>query len=183
MFKAYVSYDLPFARGRGWTNRILGGWSAAAIMNYYSGTPIQLSAPSPLPNAWNGGTNRPNVAAGELVRSGFERSGFELSNSRAPGNLYLNRELFTAPAALKLGTGAKRYGNVRGFGTINENLTLTKSHRLTERVNFQLRGELLNLFNRHNLGGISGDVNSPNFGYATSVSGNRQVQVSARVDF
>ena len=50
-------------------------------------------------------------------------------------------------------------------------------------MTFQLRGELLNLFNRHNLGGISGDVNNPNFGYATSVSGNRQVQLSARMDF
>ena len=108
---------------------------------------------------------------------------FELSSSRSPNNLYLNRDSFSAPAPLKLGTGAKKYGNVRGFGTISENLTLTKSHRITEKVRFQLRGELLNLFNRHSLGGISGDINNPNFGYATSVSGNRQVQVSARVDF
>ena len=61
------------------------------------------------------------------MRSGFDKSQFELSSSRSPNNLYLNRAMFTAPAALKLGTGAKRYGNVRGFGTINENLTLTKS--------------------------------------------------------
>ncbi len=183
MFKAYVSYDLPFARGRGWTNKAFGGWSAAAIMNYYSGTPIQFSAPTALAGGWNGAANRPNVAAGKLVRSDFDQSAFELSTSRSPNNLYLNREFFTAPPQLSLGTGAKRYGNVRGFGTISENLTLTKSHRIAERVSFQIRGELLNLFNRHRIEGISGDVNNPNFGYMTSVSGNRQVQLSTRIEF
>src|SRR5262249_16111200 len=158
-----------FARGSGWMSRLLGGWSAAAILNYYSGVPIQFSGPSALPTGWNGATNRPNVAPGELVRSEFDKAKFELSSSRSPNNLYLNRECFSAPAPLKLGTGAKKYGNVRGFGTISENLTLTKSHRITEKVRFQLRGELLNLFNRHSLGGISGDINNPNFGYATSV--------------
>jgi hypothetical protein len=46
-----------------------------------------------------------------------------------------------------------------------------------------LRGELLNLFNRSTLGGISGDINNANFGYVTSVSGNRQVQLSGRIEF
>jgi len=183
MVKTYVSYDLPFGRGRGWMNRLFGGWSAAAILNYYSGTPIQFSAPTALSGGWNGAVNRPNVAAGPLVRDDFDRSAFELSTSRSPNNLYLNRDMFSLPGPLQLGTGAKRYGNVRNFGTINENLTLTKSHQITEHVRFQLRGELLNLFNRHMLGGISGDVNNANFGYATSVSGNRQVQVSGRFDF
>jgi hypothetical protein len=91
--------------------------------------------------------------------------------------------MFSTPATLNLGTGAKRYGNVRGFGTMTENLTLTKAHRISERVNFQIRGELLNLFNRHRIEGISGDINNPNFGYMTSVSGNRQVQLSTRIEF
>jgi hypothetical protein len=182
MFKAYISYDLPFGRGRGIMNKLFGGWSAAGILNYYSGTPIQFSAPG-IPNGWNGAANRPNVAAGDLTRSDFKESAFELSTSRSPNNLYLNREMFSAPGPYQLGTSAKRYGNVRGFGTTNENLTLTKSHTIAEGVTFMLRGELLNMFNRHVLGGISGDVNNPNFGYATSVSGNRQVQVSGRFEF
>jgi hypothetical protein len=183
MFKGYVSYDLPFFRDRGWMNKLFGGWSAAGIVNYYSGTPIQFSAPTALSGGWNGAANRPNVAPGPLVRSGFDQGAFELSTTRSASNLYLNREMFSAPAPLTLGTGAKRYGNVRGFGTRTENLTLTKSHAITEQIRFQLRGELLNLFNRHVLGGISGDINNPNFGYVTSVSGNRQIQLSARIDF
>ena len=182
MFKAYVSYDLPFARGRGMMNKLFGGWSAAAILNYYSGTPISFSAPG-IPNGWNGAGNRPNIAAGDLTRGDFKESAFELSTSRSPNNLYLNRDMFSVPGPYQLGTGAKRYGNVRGFGTTNENLTLTKSHTIAEGVTFMLRGELLNMFNRHVLGGISGDVNNPNFGYVTSVSGNRQVQLSGRIEF
>lgn len=145
--------------------------------------PIQFSAPTALCGGWNGATNRPNVAAGDLTRDEFTESAFELSTSRSPNNRYLNTEMLTAPPALQLGTGAKRYGNVRGFGATSENLTLTKSHRIAERATLQLRGELLNLLNRRVLGGISSDVNNPNFGYATSVSGNRQVQVSARFEF
>jgi hypothetical protein len=184
MFKTYISYDLPFARrSSSLIGKALGGWSAAAILNYYSGTPIQFSAPTALAGGWNGATNRPNVAPGQLVRNEFDQGAFQLSTTRSPNNLYLNREMFSAPAPLQLGTGAKRYGNVRGFGTRTENLTLTKSHQVTERVTFQLRGELLNLFNRSTLGGISGDINNANFGYVTSVSGNRQVQLSGRIEF
>ncbi|MBC7926325.1 MAG: TonB-dependent receptor [Bryobacteraceae bacterium] len=185
MFKAYVSYNLPFGRGTGLVSKLLGGWSAAGIMNYSSGVPIQFSAPTALSGGWNGAANRPNVAAGELVRKDFDNSKFELSTSRSPSNLYLNREMFTVPGALQLGTGAKRYGNVRGLPTLTENLTLTKAFRVREGMAFQLRGELLNLFNRHRIEGISGDVNSPNFGYATSLTNNvyRQIQLSGRFDF
>ncbi|MEJ7606095.1 MAG: hypothetical protein WKF37_07470 [Bryobacteraceae bacterium] len=185
MFKAYVSYNLPFGQGSGWAKKLFGGWSAAGIVNYSSGTPIQFSAPTALLGGWNGAANRPNVAAGQLVRKDFDISKFELSTSRSPNNLYLNREMFTVPGPLQLGTGAKRYGNVRGFATLTENLTLTKSFAVREGIAFQLRGELLNLFNRHRIEGISGDVNSPNFGYATSVGATvyRQIQLSGRFDF
>ncbi len=184
MFKAYVSYDLPFGRsGSRFSKALIGGWSTAAILNYYSGAPLQFSASFPLSGGWNGATNRVNVAAGNLKKSAFSGSDFELSTAGSPNNTYLDKSKFSDPAPLTLGAGAKRYSQVRGFGTINENLTLTKSHPITEKVRFQIRAEMLNLFNRHQLGGINTSITNPNFGQVTSVSGNRQIQVSARVDF
>jgi hypothetical protein len=58
-----------------------------------------------------------------------------------------------------------------------------KSYALTEKARLQLRAELLNPFNRHQLGGVTPSVNSLNFGQVTTVSGNRQIQVGARINF
>ncbi len=183
MFKAYVSYDLPFARGKGLRDKLAGGWNLAAILNYYSGEPLEFTAPTPLSGGWNGAVNRVNVATGELRNTGFDRGAFNLANVRDASNTYLNKAAFSDPGPLRIGTGAYRYSQLRGFGTRSENLTLTKSHAVTEKLRFQLRAEFFNLFNRSQPGGITTGINNPNFGQVTSISGNRQVQVSGRFDF
>lgn len=191
-FKAYFNYELPFGQGKAVlgsapkvVNAVVGGWSLSGIVNYYSGTPLgPFVAPTPLATGWNGGNNRPNVAAGaDLLNSAFDRSQFELSNTASGKNTYLNKAAFSAPAALTLGTSAKRYSSVRAFPTRNEDFALAKTNKLTEKVTLRIRAEFLNAFNRHNLGGISVNINSATFGQVTSVSGNRQMQVGARVDF
>jgi hypothetical protein len=191
-FKAYFNYELPVGRGKALlasaprvVNAVLGGWAVAGILNYYTGTPLgPFTAPTPLSSGWNGGNNRPIVASGAALRNpSFDRSKFELSNTSSPSNTYLNKSAFSAPAALTLGTAAKRYSSVRSFPAKNEDLALAKSNKITEKVTLRIRAEFLNSFNRHNLGGISTSINSANFGQVTSVSGNRQMQVGARVDF
>ena len=188
--KAFVSYELPVGRGKAFlgdaprvVNAILGGWSTSAIVNYFSGTPLSFSATTPLSGGWNGALNRPNIAAGNLLASGFDKSKFELSSTLSPSDTYLNKALFSQPAPLSLGTAARRYTQARGFGVANEDLALSKGNQLTERLRFSLRAEFLDALNRHQLGGITTNVNSPSFGQVTSVSGNRQVQISARIDF
>jgi len=191
-FKAYVNYELPVGKGKALlgsapkvVNAVLGGWALSGILNYYSGTPLgPFTAPTPLSGGWNGGNNRPNVAAGsDLLNNAFSASQFELSNVASIKDTYLNKAAFSAPATLALGTSAKRYSNIRAFPTRNEDLALAKNNKLTEKVRLQVRAEFLNAFNRHTLGGISTSISSANFGQVTSVSGNRQMQVSARVDF
>jgi len=72
---------------------------------------------------------------------------------------------------------------IRNFGTISEDLGLQKNHTFKDRYRFQLRAEFLNMFNRHQLGGINTSITSPAFGQVTSVSGFRVVQVGTRFDF
>jgi hypothetical protein len=179
-FKAYANYELPLGRGR-----ILGGWALSAILNYYAGTPLgPFTAPTPLSGGWNGGNNRPNVvSAADLLNSSFSSSQFELSSVSSTKDTYLNKSAFSAPAALAPGDSAKRYSNVRAFPVRNEDIALTKTTKLTEKLKLSVRAEFLNAFNRHTLGGISTSISSANFGQVTSVSGNRQMQVSARADF
>ena len=180
--KAYVRYELPF-RGRGWMQRAFGNWNVAAIVNYYSGTPLGFTAPSPLSSGWNGAVNRPNIAAGDLMNPAFNSSNFNLADTKSAANTYLNKALFSAPAPLTLGTGARVYGSIHGFGTRNEDFSVQKTVPITEKLRFQLRGELLNAFNRHTLGGIQTSFSNASFGQVTSVSGNRQIQISGRLDF
>jgi hypothetical protein len=190
MFKAYVSYELPFGRGKAlWTgagkavNTLVGGWAVSSILNYYSGTPLGFSASSPLSGGWNGGANRANIAAGEMRVSSFKKENFSLDVPASPNNTYLNKSLFSDAPPLTLGTSAYRYGQARRIGTISENIGLLKNHRIGERMRIQLRAELLNAFNRHQLGSPNTTVTSPLFGQVTSVSGNRSIQIGARMDF
>jgi hypothetical protein len=190
MFKAYAAYDVPWGRGKAVfanssrvVNAIVGGWSVAAVLNYFDGVPLFFSATAPLSSqGWNGAQNRPNVAAGDLT-AGFDKSKFNFANTLSAQDTYLNNALFSQPAPLTLGSGAPAYTGARGFGTISEDFSLQKNNRLSEKFKFQLRVEFIDAFNRHTFGGISANVTNPAFGQVTSVSGNRQVQLGARLDF
>jgi hypothetical protein len=135
-----------------------------------------------LPNGWNGG-NRANVAAGSYIVPNFDMNKFEYSTASSPNNTYLNKSLFSAPAALALGSSAVRYGQIRAFGTVNEDVSLYKNFSIVEKFKVQLRADFLDVFNRHQLGGPNTDITNPLFGQITSVYGNRTMQLGARVDF
>ena len=182
MFKAYVNYDVPF-RGPRLLKAIGSGWAIVGIMNYYSGQPLTFTAPTPLSGGWNGATNRANVASGDLHNPGFDYANFSLANTLSPQNTYVNKSAFSVPAPLTLGTGARRYSQIRGFGTKSEDISIRRSFRLKDKARFQVTAEMLNALNRHQLGGIITSANSSNFGQVTTVTGNRQIQLNARIDF
>jgi hypothetical protein len=190
VFKAYVNYQLPVGRGQAVlskapraVNAVLGGWAMAWIMNYASGTPLGFSAPSPLATGWNGATNRDNIAAGNMHNSSFDRTVFNYANTSSPTDTYLNKSLFSAPAPLTLGTSAPAYTQILGFGTISENVSLSKNMKIKERFKWQLRIEFYDVFNRHQLSGINTTITSPLFGQVTNASGNRTSQIGTRLDF
>jgi hypothetical protein len=190
MFKAYTQYELPVGRGKAigggmnkWVNALVGGWNISAILNYFNGGPIGFGgATSPLANAWNGG-QRPNIAAGDMRSTTWDRNKFDFATIMNPSNTYLNKSLFSDPANLTLGNAAMRYSQIRGFGTIMEDFGLLKYFRFNERMNVQIRCEMLNAFNRHQFGGIQTSVTNAQFGQVTSISGNRSIQLGARFQF
>jgi hypothetical protein len=190
MFKAYVAYELPFGKGKAlwgdagkFANAVVGGWSVSGILNYFSGQPLGFAGSTPLSGGWNGVGRRINITAGEMKASGFSESAFDLANTRSPSNTYLNKALYSDIAPLTLGTSAYRYTQARGFGTVSEDLGLQKNQVIKEKYRLQIRAEFLNMFNRHQLGGINTSITSPLFGQVTSVGGNRSVQLGARLDF
>lgn len=190
MFKAYAQYELPIGRGKAigggmnkWVDALVGGWNVSGILNYFNGAPLGFGgATSPLANAWNGG-QRPNIAAGNMKATTWNRDNFDFATIMNPINTYLNKSLFSDPANLTLGNSAIRYSQIRGFGTVNEDFGLLKNFRFSESKTAQIRCEMLNAFNRHTFGGIQTSVTNAQFGQVTSISGNRSIQLGARFQF
>ncbi|MBE0658958.1 MAG: hypothetical protein IH602_14795, partial [Bryobacteraceae bacterium] len=190
MFKAYAQYELPIGRGKAigggmnkWVDALVGGWNISGILNYFNGGPLGFGgATSPLAGAWNGG-QRPNIAAGNMRATTWNRDNFDFATIMNPINTYLNKSLFSDPANLTLGNSALRYSQIRGFGTVNEDFGLLKNFRFSESKTAQIRCELLNAFNRHTFGGIQTSVTNAQFGQVTSISGNRSIQLGARFQF
>jgi hypothetical protein len=84
--------------------------------------------------------------------------------------------------------GNQKAMQFRGPNFIETNINFYKDNRITERVNFQFRFEIFNLFNRANYAwnGTNGvDVNFPdgNFGQATASHEPRFWQLGGRISF
>lgn len=63
-------------------------------------------------------------------------------------------------------------------------LALERAFRVTEKLNFQLRGEAFNALNKVNLGTPNRYVNTPQFGTITMpMTPGREIQISARLSF
>ena len=191
--KVGVNYDLPFGRGKSfghdmnrWLDVAVGGWKILYIGNYNSGTPLSFGA-NAAASGTNLSTNRASLTnpAGTGVGIPFNSSTFNMAVLTAPSsqNQYLNKPYIVQPAPYTFGTSAPYVAQIRGFWGRTENIAIQKNFAFKERARFQMRLETFNAFNRHTFGGIQTNPNATTFGQVTSVSGNRTVQLGARVDF
>ena len=100
--------------------------------------------------------------------------------------MYANLAAWSQVQGYNIGTSPYVLPNLRGFASKNENVSVFKTFTLFERLNFQLKGEAANLFNRF----IPSDPNmswSPTnaqwgktYGQANSP---RLIQVGAKMTF
>jgi hypothetical protein len=117
--------------------------------------------------------------------TGYGASGPPTGRYLAPAN---------SPGCLQLVSGdcAPQNLYVRGPVFTRVDLSAVKRVRITERVNFELRGEFLNAFNNINFNGVTGASSSATLGQITSSyrdvnntqdPGGRLVQIVARINF
>jgi hypothetical protein len=174
-------YELPFGQGKrfglsGPLNLIFGGWQLAGIYSYQNNLPLTFS--TTLANPILGGPIRPNVGSGVPFRAATASDKFDpfKDNYISPGFMRL-------PAAFTLGDAALRY-NYRGFAQFNEDMTLSKSFRIKERINCQLRWEAFNALNRVVWGSPATNVSAANFGKIAG-QGNpaRLMQVGIKINY
>jgi hypothetical protein len=161
--------------------RVLGGWELASTAILQTGTPFTIYNGN---NRAAGGDynsdgynyDYPNIPSG--LPQIYPRSSFLGANAGQPA--YIASQ-FTVPT---LGTqGNSPRNGFRNQGLINMDASVIKSNRLRENWNLQLKFEFFNVLNRVNLGGITNNLGSVNFGKITGQGATRVVQIGARLTF
>jgi hypothetical protein len=174
------------------------GWSLDSTVNRLSGQPVGLTAGTTVLADGRQVKVRPDVVPGVP---------FWVKDSTAPGGQRINYNAFTPPPLLdptnpsgyfaRQGTLGRNV--VRLPGLLQVNMALRRQFRLTERLNFQLKAEVFNIFNHPLFGNYLTDLGfgPQDFGKATStlnqslgglsplyqLGGPRSVQLSARISF
>jgi hypothetical protein len=163
------TYELPFGKGKrfmgnagAWSDRLVGGWQFATIVNLQSGAPVEFG------NVLYYGGNLqwdPRNLARAFDTTRFERSSV----------LQLDRNRRTFPQAFP----AYRTDKIN-----NVDLSLIKSVAIVERVKMQIRGEAFNFANHAIFNGPDLGPTSSTFGRITSQSNlPRTIQVALRLTF
>jgi hypothetical protein len=176
--------ELPFGEGKkyatsGIANTLAGGWQISAIATFESGYPRNI-----VMNTDNtgtlGGVQRPNQT-GTDPSLGLSVPGDFDATCQCFRNI--NPGAYAAPAAFTYGTAPRNDDRIRSPYKPNWDVVFTKNTGIGGPYKFQLRFEMLNLFNQVKLnGGGDGRVGNSNFGLLSSQAGFMRItQISFRV--
>jgi Carboxypeptidase regulatory-like domain len=152
---SYV-YGLPFFKGSGLTHSLLGGWQVSGITVAQSGLPFTVT---------NGTTYGDNAGVGNGVGSGSRPD--QIGNPAAVtaaqksaastvfGPLYYNPAAYALPTGLTFGNVGRNTLNLPG--RLNFDAGLFKQFPIRERMGFQFRWEVFNVFNHTQYNSVSGN--------------------------
>ena len=200
--------------GKGAVGKATGGWGLSGTSIFQSGYPItatntngfaavcESGALSNVPVSQGGGCSASDPAVAFVPGSGdYNADGnnldypdatsyHQLTDNKAWLTGAIPKSDFAVPAFGQAGN--EKPQQFRGPNFIETNINFYKDTHITERVNFQIRFEIFNLFNRANYawngngannGGV--DVNFPdgNFGQATASHEARFWQLGGKISF
>jgi hypothetical protein len=181
------TWDLPFGQGKrfldrhGVVDRVVGGWNAGTVLTYQTGLPFQLSGTGSggfrtYNNVADSGINLNGVTVAQLQAAVGVYPVTAAQNGGNPSTIVdiINPKYLVAPkggganAAFitpnltpgVIGATPILYGP-RQFA---DNIALTKSVLITERVHFTFQGEFINAFNHPTFGLPNASIRSPSFG-------------------
>jgi hypothetical protein len=177
-FLATFVYDIPFFAV---SNPILKGafahWQTNGIITLQTGIPFNVSTGTDTANTAASGTYRP-----DLVHAATSNCG--------RGHLIgcIDPTAFTVADLYPISPNNYAYGNagrnlLHGPGAETVNLSVFKNFPIKERLQFQFRFETFALFNHTNFSNPSATINTSSFGNITGASGNRNIQIGAKLQF
>ena len=196
------TYDLPFGKGRallnhgGIVNAVVGGWTIGDIFTFQTGAP----------NVLLGGNNTFNdYADGGILLNGVTRS--QLQNAvgvyhvgSANGSYVdiINPTYLASPTGggansnyITSNTTPGTIGQIiylYGPHQIYNDMSLSKSIPITERVHFTFQVEALNVFNHPTFTWPSAptsytNIQNPSFGTGVLANGPRNIELRANIEF
>jgi hypothetical protein len=173
-FALSTVYDLPSVGRSGFASAVTRGWQLAAVYQIQSGFPVTISV--------FGDTANSGTLLGENpVRANYTGQPIFPEGSRT-ADMWFNPAAFATPAAFTFGNVGRN--TVYGPGMQTLDIALHREFALSERLRFQIRGELFNALNHTNLGTPNRFVNTPQFGTITeAATPGREVQLGARISF
>jgi carboxypeptidase family protein len=177
-FVASFVYNIPFfGTANPFLKAALGGWQSSGIVTIQSGTPFNVSTGTDTANTASNGTYRPN-----LVHAPSADCGRGHLVGCIDATAYTIADLFPAnPTNYAYGNEGRNL--LHGPGSQTVNFSLFKNVPIYERVKFQFRFETFALFNHTNFGNPGATFGTSSFGNITSASGNRNIQLGAKLVF
>ncbi len=168
---ATIQYTTGMGLGRelmsGWRGRLLKEWTVGNQLTFGTGlpeTPIYLAA---VPGTSFTNTIRPN-ATGAHVYGGT-------------AGQYLNPAAYSAPGPGAWGTA--RRNSITGPDTFSLNSSMSRTFRLMNPFNLDVRIDATNVLNRGVFTGWNSVVNQTTFGLPSQANAMRSLQVTARLRF
>jgi hypothetical protein len=152
-----IGYDwnLPFFKGRGLTNKILGGWEYSGITSFNTGSPFSITYSDVSDNAGVangvGTSSRPDIV-------GDPNSSFPQVPLSGLKQQFYNPGAFAPPRGLTFGTAGRNI--LRNPNRLNFDMALFKHFAITESMAFEFRAEAFNVFNHFEPGNLGGDSGS-----------------------
>ncbi len=194
-----VIYALPFFKDqRGFLGHVLGGFNLSTVVTLQTGLPFDIvdSGDRSLTGA---GDDRPDYIGGKVQFVDPRSNQFGIQNAYFDGTGGGTPDAAANPYFRRVGSGgsaaqgAGRYGNLgrnvfHGPGILNDDFSLWKSIRVTEKQSLIIRGDAFNFLNHtqfYNPGNSSGanDINSPNFGQVQFARDPRLLQLQLQYRF
>jgi hypothetical protein len=182
-------YDLPFGRGKKFgsgMNRVedavAGGWEVAGITTVQSGFPMSIG-PNGNASTVYGGSQHANLT-GQAFKTG--NCGSVTHPPVIPvGTKYcfFNPLAFTPPPAYTFGTGPRYYSNLRAPGYVDEDLTLGKWFKFTEKLRLQFAVQMFNAFNHPNFDIPDSGAGDTTMGEASGTQGAREMQGVLKITY
>jgi hypothetical protein len=164
--------DLPLGRGR-WIGRdmnrfldgAIGGWSVAGVITEQSGQPLPIAMAVP---RLADGNQRPDVICPQVASGlSYHTAAANYLNGNPNSSLF-NAACFADPGDQIPGNAPRYFGNLRGDGIHNLDLSFTKQFTIKESKTLQLRGEFFNFTNTERFAFPDLGVGSATFGDVTS---------------
>jgi Carboxypeptidase regulatory-like domain len=166
--------DIPRVFSAGWVYRIpklwkISGWEIGGIVRIQSGDAVPVTQATNTLSAFGYAVQRPNRAANP---NNFA--------TRSAGE-WFDKTAFTTAGQFAIGNSSRN--PVRGPGLQDADLMLSKTFRVSERVNFEFRAEAFNVSNTPPLNDPNGSYGSAAFGTITSAGNPRDFEFAGKLRF